>query len=593
MLQILIYGALFVEMLIAISQAISFQVRVKDRHAINRQIIISCAFSLQCVMSIAMLLVRSDTSKYLMYAAYWYAGVVLVANLLNMGAYSMNYHGKFVGLIISVLYYLGLAIYFADTFLSGGTLKKAVFGVSYPIASVLQIILHAVFNVIYLAGLVYIYHYFNRNDLKKRERYLMRLWLLTFSFSALGAILELTDMLFDPLHLPHLPYLPLTCIGTILLMPKLLIYHRKIVIREEDYEDILRKNIVDIVLICDDSFRVVYTNKRGMIVGKVIKNDFIGQRVEDLFLMTPETEARLHNESINGSYSINAIYAPLNRDITIDVRPVYDRFHELFISVITICGMENEEADTAPIEIRERAMNVTVPDEPESEFKIARGARLLIVNENSIRINVFEKMLQPYAASVFRALNAKSAIKEISEHVYDMIFIDQNISDITAFELAEEIRGMPGPYYQEVPLVFITDVAMDEQYKEFLLAGFNDYLVKPVSAKYLNHVLTRWLWKRYANADDTVASSADDLLELNLLLDDCDRFYESKESLLFAGCLRAVRQQCVLLHLPEYESDARELFRMLLMEDHVSLEKTYHAFVTAFRSYLAGNGAAS
>ena len=582
LLRVLIYGALFVEMLVAISRAISFQVRVKDVHAINRQIIISGAFALQCMTCISMQLTANDTVRYVLYTVCWYAGVVLVANLVNMGAYSLNYHGKFVSYLISVIYYLGLAIYFADTYLSGGMFGKSLIGINYPICFPVQIILHALFDVIYLAGLFYIYVYFTRAKLKKRERYLMRLWAITFAFSALGAILELIDLFFVSLHLP---YILLTCIGTILFMPRLLIYHRRIVIREEDYEEILKGNVVDIVLVCDDTFKVIYTNKRGLIVGQVIKNDFIGQKVEDLFLLSPEMEARLYNDSINGSYSISAIYAPLNKKVTVDIRPVYDKFHELFVSVITIYGMENQEASTAPLD--EAALNATVPDDPESEFRIARGARLLLVNENSIRINVFEKMLQPYSVKITRALSGKRALEDVGEHVYDMIFIDQNVSDIPAFELAEEIRNMSGEYYQDVPMVYVTDIAMDDQYKAFLTAGFNDYLVKPVSAKYLNHVLTRWLWKRYAK-DDEASSSDSALRDLELLLTDCDAYYEKKDRLLFANCLRAVRQQCVVLRLPEYESDARELFRMMLIDETASFEKSYHEFTSSFRAYLAG-----
>ena len=506
----------------------------------------------------------------------------MIANLINMGAYSLNYHGKFVSYLISVIYYLGLGIYFADTYLSGGSFGESLIGINYPIRFPVQIILHALFDVIYLAGLFYIYVYFTRTKLKKRERYLMRLWALTFAFSAIGAVLELVDLFFISLHLP---YILLTCIGTIIHMPVLLIYHRRIVIREEDYEEILKGNVVDIVLVCDDTFKVIYTNKRGLIVGQVIKNDFIGQKVEDLFLLSPEMEARLYNDSINGSYSISAIYAPLNKKVTVDIRPVYDKFHELFVSVITIYGMENQEANTAPID--ETAQSTTVPDDPESEFRIARGARLLLVNENSIRINVFEKMLQPYSVKITRALSAKRAIEDISDHVYDMIFIDQNVSDLSAFDLAEEIRGMGGEYYQDVPLVYVTDIAMDDLYKAFLAAGFNDYLVKPVSAKYLNHVLTRWLWKRYAK-EEGMLSSDTATLELEMLLADCDAYYEKKDRLLFANCLRAVRQQCVLLRLPEYESDARELFRMLLIDETAAFEKSYQEFTSSFREYLVG-----
>ena len=67
LLRIVIYSVLFIEMLVAISQAISFQVRVKDVHAINRQIIISGAFSLQCMTCIAMQLNTNETVRYVLY----------------------------------------------------------------------------------------------------------------------------------------------------------------------------------------------------------------------------------------------------------------------------------------------------------------------------------------------------------------------------------------------------------------------------------------------------------------------------------------------------------------------------------------------
>ncbi|MBQ7582530.1 MAG: response regulator [Lachnospiraceae bacterium] len=579
MIYTLIYSILSIEMLIAISRAITFQVRVKDVHAINRQIIISGFFALQCVTFVAMMLVKNEFAQYLFYSLCWYSHVCLVANLINMGAYSLNYKGKFVRHVISVVYYLGMFIFFADVFLSKGVMQYNSRGIACPVYTPLQIILHSVFDVIFLFALLYIYVYFNRTKFKKRDQYLMRLWALTFSFSGIGILLELLDLMFFP---TRFPYMLLCSIGTILMMPKLLIYHRRIVIREEDYEDILRENVFDLVFVCDDAFRVVYMNKRAHIVGQVIKNDFIGQRIPDIYLMSQETEERLYNNSVFGSYSISAIYAPLNRKITMDIRPVYDRFKELFVAVITVYGMENEEANTAPIE--ETHTSTTVPDEPESEFKIARGARLLLVNENSIRMNVFEKMLQPYSATVYRAMDAKGALRDAKDRTYDMIFIDQNITGVTAFELAEEIRSLPGDYYKEVPIVYITDIPMDEQYKEFLDAGFNDYLQKPVSAKHLNHVLTRWLWKRYTK--DEFVNAYSDMQEIELLLSDCDTYYEKKDKLLFANCLRALRQQCVLLHLPEYENDTREIFRSLLIDESSVVDKLYKNFTASFRSYM-------
>ncbi|MBR6452531.1 MAG: response regulator [Lachnospiraceae bacterium] len=581
MISLLIGGLLFVEMLVAVSQAITFQVRVKDDLAIIRQIIISGAFFIQCISYIAMLILRDDVVLYVLYFIYWYAGVMMIANLVKMAAYSLDYHGRFLRYIISVIYYLGLVIYFADTFLSKGELTHTSFGVSYPMRSNAQIILYAVFDVIFLAALCYIYFYSLGKEQKKREKHLLNLWLRTFAFSAIGVALEFFCLLFLGFFFPAML---LFCIATIVQLPGLLIYHRRIVIREEDYREVLRSNDTDIVLVCDDAYRIVYMNKRAEIVGAVMKEDFRGQRIPDILLMSPETEEMLYANAMNGVYSIEATYAALNRKVSLNIRPIYDKYHELFSSVITLCGLKDQEPDTSPV--NEHSQSAQTQDGAESEFRIARGARLLLINENAIRINVFEKMLLPYSATVTRATNVPTAIREAAQHTFDMIFIDENVSGISAFELAQEIRGMPDPYYLEVPIVYCTDSSMDDQYKEFLEAGFNDYLLKPVSAKHLNHVLTRWLWKRYSKSTAELIAPDLGTKELEMLLFDCDHYYEKREKLLLANCLRAVRQQCVILDMPEFEGDARELLRDILLDESAAFDRQYRSFALSCRSRI-------
>lgn len=581
MFNILLYSILFIEILFAISCAITFQGKVNDNFAVRRQIIISIAFSLQGFAYITMLLSSSEVLSYFLYAVSWYSGVVLLANFVAMSAYSMNYRSGFVKYIISVIYYLGITIYFVDTFISKGVLVHENIGVSYLSFTTLQVIMHALYYAIFIAAMALIFSNFTIQPRKRRDRYLLTLWVATFSFVLIGVLFEFVELLFN---IYNIPFVLLTCIGTILFMPKLLTYHRSIIMREEDYAQYLKNDIVDIVLICDDEYNVKYLNKRAIIAGQVIKEDFRGRKLSDIFLISPDVENSLYDNSRSNKISIPAVYSPLDRRINIEILPSYDKFGELFSSVITIRGMENEEADTAPVEHKEADTSQTASAYPE-EYTIANGARVLIINENSIRLNVFEKMLQPYSLTVNRAVNVQIAYKEIVDNTYDIIFVDQNISKISPFDFVKRIRSLDDNYYKMVPICYCTDIPMDEQFKEFMDAGFSDHLLKPISAKQLNLVLTRWLWKRYTKeyvGNPDLISPDSDTKELRLLLQDCNMYYEKKDNLLLANCLRAVRQQCVILNLPEYEYDARALYKSVILGDLVFFEKQYNNFQSGF-----------
>lgn len=582
MTNILLYSILFIEILLAISYAINFQSKVNDTFAAYRQIIISVAFSLQGFSYIAMLLSSSDVLSYFLYAISWYSGVVLYANFITMAAYSMNYKSDFVKYAVSVIYYLGFFIYVVDTFISKGVLVYNSTGVSYPTFSTFQVILHALFYAVFIAAMAIIFSHFTIQTRKKRETYLLSLWVLTFSFTLIGVMFEFVELIFNTLNYP---FALLVCIGTILCMPKLLTYHRSIILRRDDYSEYLSSDNIDIVLVCDDEFRVKFLNKRAVIAGQVIKEDFLGRRLPDIYLMTPQIENTLYNISGKDIISVPAVYSPLDRNITLEIHPFYDKFNELLSTVITVYGLENQEASTAPIEKDKVANNVAAPEIQSNDFSIAAGAHVLIVNENSIRLNVFEKMMQPYSVVVTRAINVQLAYREITDNTYDMIFIDQNISKITPYDFVRKIRALDDDYYRLVPICYCTDTPIDDQYKEFIEAGFSDYLIKPISAKHLNNVLSRWLWRRYAKeyiGNPELISPDSDTKELRLLLEDCNMYYEKKNSLLLANCLRAIRQQCVLLNLSDFEYEASKLYKAVILDDLVYFEKHYNSFQSEF-----------
>lgn len=585
MLNILIYSILFIEILLAIYIAINFQDKVKDSFAVSRQTIISLAFSVEGFSYIGMLFCSSEVLRYFLYTISWYAGIVLLANFVTMAAYSINYNSDTVKYSISIIYYLGLIIYFVDTYIGKGKLLLGPVGIVYPTFTMIQIILHTLLCAVFIASLAMIYSNYSIKQSIKREQYLLLLWGVTFSFIIVGGLFEFVELLF---YRVNIPFVLLICIGTILLMPKLMIYHRSITFVEEDYDDYLKSDNANIVFVCDDEYNIRFMNKRAVIAGQVIKENFRGRNISDIYLIAPEIENSLYDNIYTDVLRIPAVYSPLDRNITLEIRPYYDKFKEIFASVVTVYGMENVEANTVPIDKKENS-KISSTTESNDAYNILSNSRVLIINENSIRLNVFEKMLQPYNLKVNRSTNVQTAYREIVDNTYDIIFVDQNISGITPFDFVKKIRALNDNYYSMVPICLCADKQLDDQYKTFFDAGFSDYLVKPISAKQLNLVLTRWLWKRYEKEqiDDSKLISIDsDTRELRMLLEDCNFYYDKKNNLLLTNCLRAIRQQCVLLNLDEYEHFARRLYKSVILDDLVFFEKNYNDFQSRFLKAL-------
>ncbi|HOO28838.1 MAG TPA: response regulator, partial [Lachnospiraceae bacterium] len=194
-----------------------------------------------------------------------------------------------------------------------------------------------------------------------------------------------------------------------------------------------------------------------------------------------------------------------------------------------------------------------------------------------------------------RALGGGKAIGLLKENFYDIIFIDHKMSKINGLDAAKIIRAMPGEYYKTVPLVFCTDEKMDNIYKDFLEAGFSDYLLYPISVKHLSLVLTRWVWKKLEKQEALRKEEEvwdGNHREIEVLLNDSLMFYEKKNMMLFSFCIRGIKQMSMIIGSSNAEELAREAGNAILFEDMDMLEETYMELVKVLKALLKENGEA-
>ena len=107
------------------------------------------------------------------------------------------------------------------------------------------------------------------------------------------------------------------------------------------------------------------------------------------------------------------------------------------------------------------------------------GKIVVIDDEESVR-DVVRAYLEKDGFRVYVAENGSDGLALAERHQPDLIVLDLMLPDISGEEICEEIRGR-----SDVPIVMLTAKASEEERVGGLVAGADDYLVKPFSPREL------------------------------------------------------------------------------------------------------------
>jgi signal transduction histidine kinase/FixJ family two-component response regulator len=126
-------------------------------------------------------------------------------------------------------------------------------------------------------------------------------------------------------------------------------------------------------------------------------------------------------------------------------------------------------------------------------------ARVLVVDDVDVNLDVAEELLRPYGMQVDCVASGWEAINLISEGKveYDAIFMDQMMPDIDGVEVTRIIRENIGTKYaKNIPIIALTASAFNGAEKMFLEKGFQALLPKPIDAVKLDEIIHQWLWEK-------------------------------------------------------------------------------------------------
>ncbi len=153
--------------------------------------------------------------------------------------------------------------------------------------------------------------------------------------------------------------------------------------------------------------------------------------------------------------------------------------------------VEVDAAATDPVKLEEAA-----------EQGFLDGLSILVVEDNPTNRMIATKMLENLGAVVQTAEDGERGVEAAATGVFDLVLMDIQMPGIDGVEATRRIRKLDGPASQ-MPIIALTANVMAHQHQDYLLAGMNGVVGKPISPNALLREIAR-----LAGCEDTAANAA-------------------------------------------------------------------------------------
>lgn len=222
-----------------------------------------------------------------------------------------------------------------------------------------------------------------------------------------------------------------------------------------------------------------------------VKDTGIGIKSEDIDKLFAEFERieELRNRNIEGTGLGMAITTKLldMMGSTLKVESEYGVGSEFYFDI------EQPIVNEEPIgNIAERISQMVDEYIYEVSF-IAPDAKILVVDDNPVNLSVFCNLVKETQVNVDTAQSGKSALELIGETKYDIIFLDHMMPDMDGIEVMHNIESDSEHPNQDTPVIVLTANAIVGAKEEYIKAGFDDYLAKPIIPEKLEKLIENYL----------------------------------------------------------------------------------------------------
>lgn len=205
---------------------------------------------------------------------------------------------------------------------------------------------------------------------------------------------------------------------------------------------------------------------------------------------------------------------------------------------------------------------------------IAPEAHILLVDDNELNLVVAKELLKPLRMQIDTAENGLQAVKMVRGSQYDLVLMDHMMPVMDGIEAAKAIRALPEDKYQKLPIIALTANAMVDARKEFLNAGMNGFVAKPIDFARICNQLKLWLPKdlvRDVPKEEAKKLLADDLSDREIQPEDPQMGFSFEEGVKHCGS-KAALMKTIRIFYRTIDSKANKIEQCLkegMISDYV------------------------
>jgi len=141
--------------------------------------------------------------------------------------------------------------------------------------------------------------------------------------------------------------------------------------------------------------------------------------------------------------------------------------------------------------INENRIDIVANDERANPKQSHIGTRVLLAEDNRINALLAKSLLERNGCDVVCVANGEEALEAVKTTPYDLVFMDFHMPIMDGLEASRKIRSLGGEY-NHLPIIALTAAAMEEDRRQCIAAGMDDFITKPLDANALSNILTKW-----------------------------------------------------------------------------------------------------
>jgi signal transduction histidine kinase/CheY-like chemotaxis protein len=121
-----------------------------------------------------------------------------------------------------------------------------------------------------------------------------------------------------------------------------------------------------------------------------------------------------------------------------------------------------------------------------------RRARLLLVEDNLVNLELALAVLERAGHSVAVASDGEQAIRAVADEPFEVVLMDIQMPGMDGLSATRAIRALPGPE-SRIPIIAMSANVLPDEIRRCHEAGMNDHVGKPFDEAVLLATIDRWL----------------------------------------------------------------------------------------------------